>query len=61
MDAVVAVFDKSNLLNCTKEQLFEEIDKVEGMSDVSYIKAYQALTSKCGSSFPCLSNWLAQL
>ncbi|RVW82064.1 hypothetical protein CK203_049095 [Vitis vinifera] len=30
--------------NYTEEQLFEEIAKVGGMSDVSHMKAYQALT-----------------
>ncbi|XP_059591582.1 uncharacterized protein At2g29880 isoform X2 [Vitis vinifera] len=44
MDAVVAALDRSNLQNHTEEQLFEEIAKVGGMSDVSHIKAYQALT-----------------
>ncbi|XP_019075424.1 uncharacterized protein LOC109122610 [Vitis vinifera] len=44
MDAVVAALDRSNLQNYTKEQLFEEIAKVGGMSDVSHMKAYQALT-----------------
>ncbi|KAL6349654.1 hypothetical protein AAG906_041061 [Vitis piasezkii] len=43
--AVVATLDRSNLQNCTKEQLFEEIAKIGGMSDVSHMKAYQALTS----------------
>ena len=45
MDAVVATLDRSNLQNCTEEQLFEEIAKIRGMSDVSHMKAYQALTS----------------
>nr|CAN71179.1 hypothetical protein VITISV_008566 [Vitis vinifera] len=44
MDAVVMVLDKINLQNYTKEQLFEEIAKIGGMSDVSHMKAYQALT-----------------
>ncbi|RVW64362.1 hypothetical protein CK203_046994 [Vitis vinifera] len=43
--AVVATLDRSNLQNCTEEQLFEEIAKIGGMSDVSHMKAYQALTS----------------
>ena len=30
--------------NYTEEQLFEEIAKIGGMSDVSHMKAYQALT-----------------
>eukprot|EP00261_Vitis_vinifera_P034090 XP_019075333.1 PREDICTED: uncharacterized protein LOC100253062 [Vitis vinifera] len=45
MDAVVAAFDRSNPQNYTEEQLFEEIAKIGGMSDVSHMKAYQALTS----------------
>ncbi|RVW29002.1 hypothetical protein CK203_088917 [Vitis vinifera] len=44
MDAVVAALDRSNLQNYTEEQLFEEIAKIGGMSDVSHMKAYQALT-----------------
>ncbi|WJZ90869.1 hypothetical protein VitviT2T_009985 [Vitis vinifera] len=43
MDAVVAALDRSNLQNYTEEQLFEEIAKIGGMSDVSHMKAYQAL------------------
>ena len=43
MDAVVAALDRNNLQNYTKEQLFEEIAKIGGMSDVSHMKAYQAL------------------
>ncbi|RVW98532.1 hypothetical protein CK203_026910 [Vitis vinifera] len=42
--AVVAALDRSNLQNYTEEQLFEEIAKIGGMSDVSHMKAYQALT-----------------
>ena len=45
MDAVVTTLDRSNLQNYTKEQLFEEIAKIGGMSDVSHMKTYQALTS----------------
>ena len=45
MDAVVAALDRSNLENYIEEQLFEEIAKIGGMSDVSHMKAYQALTS----------------
>ena len=44
MDAVVAALDRNNLQNYTEEQLFEEIAKIGGMSDVSHMKAYQALT-----------------
>ncbi|KAL6350467.1 hypothetical protein AAG906_019114 [Vitis piasezkii] len=44
MDAVVAALDRSNLQNYTEEQLFKEIAKIGGMSDVSHMKAYQALT-----------------
>ena len=43
MDAVVTTLDRSNLQNYTKEQLFEEIAKIGGMSGVSHMKAYQAL------------------
>ena len=43
MDAVVAALDRNNLQNYTEEQLFEEIAKIGGMSDVSHMKAYQAL------------------
>ena len=42
MDAVVAALDRNNLQNYTEEQLFEEIAKIGGMSDVSHMKAYQA-------------------
>ena len=45
MDAVVAALDRSNLQNYTEEQLFEEIARIGDMSDVSHMKAYQALTS----------------
>ncbi|KAL6351361.1 hypothetical protein AAG906_035153 [Vitis piasezkii] len=45
MNAVVAALDRSNLQNYTEDQLFEEISKIGGMSDVSHMKAYQALTS----------------
>ena len=45
MNAVVAALDRSNLQNYTKDQLFEEISKIGGMSNVSHMKAYQALTS----------------
>ena len=45
MDAIIAALNRSNLQNCTEEQLFEEIAKIGGMSDVSHKKAYQALTS----------------
>ncbi|WJZ85459.1 hypothetical protein VitviT2T_004995 [Vitis vinifera] len=44
MDAIVAALDRSNLQNYTEKQLFEEIAKIGGMSDVSHMKAYQALT-----------------
>ncbi|RVW93462.1 hypothetical protein CK203_035034 [Vitis vinifera] len=44
MDAVVVALDRSNLQNYTEKQLFEEIAKIGGMSDVSHMKAYQALT-----------------
>ncbi|KAL6313990.1 hypothetical protein AAG906_011722 [Vitis piasezkii] len=40
---VVAALDRSNLQNYIEEQLFEEIAKIGGMSDVSHMKAYQAL------------------
>ena len=45
MDAIIAALNRSNLQNYTGEQLFEEIAKIGGMSDVSHMKAYQALTS----------------
>ncbi|RVW80626.1 hypothetical protein CK203_044295 [Vitis vinifera] len=41
--AVVAALDRSNLQNYIEEQLFEEIARIGGMSDVSHMKAYQAL------------------
>ncbi|RVW40201.1 hypothetical protein CK203_078370 [Vitis vinifera] len=41
--AVVAALDRSNLQNYIEEQLFEEIAKIGGMSDVSHMKAYQVL------------------
>ena len=45
MNAVVAALDRNNLQNYTEDQLFEENSKIGGMSDVSHMKAYQALTS----------------
>lgn len=45
MDAVVAALNRSNPQNYSEQQLFEEIAKVGGMSDVCHMKAYQALTS----------------
>ena len=42
MDAIIAALNRSNLQNYTGEQLFEEIAKIGGMSDVSHMKAYQA-------------------
>ena len=43
MDVVVAALDRSNLQNYIEEQLFEEIAKIGGVSDVSHMKAYRAL------------------
>ena len=45
MDVIVVALDRRNLQNYAEEQLFEKIAKVGGMSDVSHMKAYQALTS----------------
>ena len=50
MDAIVAALDRSNLQNYTEEQLFEEIAKVGGMSDVSHMKAYKALIGDVGAT-----------
>lgn len=41
---LVVTLGKSNIQNYIEEQLFEEIVKVRDMSDVYYMKAYQALT-----------------
>ena len=34
MDVIVVALDRSNLQNYTKKQLFEEIAKVEGISEM---------------------------
>ncbi|KAL6329169.1 hypothetical protein AAG906_011627 [Vitis piasezkii] len=50
MDVVVATLDRSNLQNYIEEQLFEEITKIGGMSDVSHMKAYQAFTGNVSAA-----------
>ncbi|GMP33597.1 hypothetical protein CsSME_00006844 [Camellia sinensis var. sinensis] len=44
--AVAAALDRGNLRNYTNGQLFEEIEKVSGMSDASRMKVYQVLAKE---------------
>ncbi|CAL5322908.1 unnamed protein product [Camellia sinensis] len=46
LDAVAAALDRGNLRNYTNGQLFEEIEKVSGMSDASRMKVYQVLAKE---------------
>ena len=46
LDAVAATLDRGNLRNYTNGQLFEEIEKVSGMSDASRMKLYQVLAKE---------------
>lgn len=46
LDVIAAALDCGNLWNYTDEQLFEEIEKVSGMSDASCMKVYQVLTKE---------------
>ncbi|CAL5365309.1 unnamed protein product [Camellia sinensis] len=46
LDAVAAALDRGNLRNYTNGQLFEEIEKVSGMSDASRMKMYQVLAKE---------------
>ncbi|KAL7163918.1 hypothetical protein ACSBR2_039934 [Camellia fascicularis] len=46
LDAVAIALDRGNLRNYTNGQLFEEIEKVSGMSDTSRMKVYQVLAKE---------------
>ncbi|XP_028103160.1 uncharacterized protein LOC114302342 [Camellia sinensis] len=46
LDAVAAALDRGNLQNYTNGQLFEEIEKVSGMSGASRMKVYQVLAKE---------------
>ncbi|KAL7181628.1 hypothetical protein ACSBR1_040511 [Camellia fascicularis] len=46
LDAVAIALDRGNLRNYTNGQLFEEIEKVSGMSDASRMKVYQVLAKE---------------
>ena len=60
MDVIVVALDRRNLQNYAEEQLFEKIAKVGGMSDVSHMKAYQALTGDVSATrafLACPIDW----
>ncbi|GMP63283.1 hypothetical protein CsSME_00025026 [Camellia sinensis var. sinensis] len=54
LDAIAAALDYGNLQNFTNGQLFEEIEKVSGMSDASRMKVYQVLAKEVSDALAYL-------
>ncbi|XP_028082968.1 uncharacterized protein LOC114284260 [Camellia sinensis] len=54
LDAIAAALDCGNLQNFTNGQLFEEIEKVSGMSDASRMKVYQVLAKEVSDALAYL-------
>ncbi|KAL3533369.1 hypothetical protein ACH5RR_006890 [Cinchona calisaya] len=48
LDVVAATLDRGNFQNYFEDQLYQEIEKVSGMSVISQMGAYQNLTEDVG-------------
>ncbi|CAL5381683.1 unnamed protein product [Camellia sinensis] len=66
LDAIAAALDRGNLRNHTNGKLFEEIEKVRGMSDDSRMKVYQVLAKEVSDAraylecpIECRGLWLS--
>ncbi|KAL3523008.1 hypothetical protein ACH5RR_015842 [Cinchona calisaya] len=50
LDVVVATLDRENFRNYSEDQLYQEIEKVDGMNDISEKRAHQNSTEDMGTA-----------